>query len=31
MKGFVGMNYPAHHSKTPKDGWAKYIPNFVFK
>jgi hypothetical protein len=21
----------SHHSKTPKDGWAKYIPNFVFK
>jgi hypothetical protein len=21
----------AHHSKTLKDGWAKYIPNFAFK
>ena len=21
----------AHHSKTQKDGWAKYIPNFPFK
>ena len=20
-----------HHSKMPKDGWAKYIPNFAFK
>jgi hypothetical protein len=21
----------AHHSKTLKDGWAKYIPNFALK